>query len=39
MFFLFNLVGWTITELGLAPIVVELVKGLDYILCNLGLIG
>lgn len=39
MFFLFNLVGWTITELGLAPIVVEIVKALDYVLYTLGFIG
>lgn len=36
MFFLFNVVGWTITELGLAPIVVEAVKGLSHILYLLG---
>ena len=36
MFLLFNVVGWTITELGLAPIVIEAVKGLSYVLYLLG---
>lgn len=32
MFILYNLVGWTIVELGLAPYVVEFMKALLYII-------
>lgn len=31
MFVLYHLVGWTISELGLAPYVVEMIKALLYI--------
>lgn len=39
MFLLFNIIGQTITDLGLAPFVVEIVKFLDILLCGMGLIG
>lgn len=39
MFLLFNLIGATISELGLAPLVVELVKIVDVVLFSLGVIG
>lgn len=37
MFLLFNLIGYTITELGLAPLVVELVKVIDIMCVTLGI--
>lgn len=39
MFLLFNIIGQTISDLGLAPIVVEIVKFLDILLVGTGLIG
>lgn len=39
MFLLFNILGATISELGLAPLVVEIVKIVDVVLCALGVIG
>lgn len=38
MFIIFNIVGATISELGLAPLIVEAVKILDRILFALGVI-
>lgn len=39
MFLLFNIIGQTITDLGLAPLVVEIVKIIDVVLCTIGVIG
>lgn len=38
MFLLFNIIGQTITDLGLAPLVVEAVKMLERVLFALGFI-
>ena len=39
MFILFNVIGQTITDLGLAPLVVEFVKIIDKALFGFGVIG
>lgn len=39
MFLLFNVLGATISELGLAPLVVEFVKIIDKVLFGFGVIG
>lgn len=39
MFIILNVLGQTITELGLAPLVVEIVKIIDVVLCGVGRIG
>jgi len=39
MFLLFNIIGQIITNLGLAPIAVEIIKLIDILLFGTGLIG
>lgn len=39
MFLLFNLCGWLIVELGLAPVATKLVEFIDMICMELGVYG
>lgn len=38
MFLLYNIVGWSLVELGLADEFVELIKTLDMVLVTLGIL-